>query len=169
MEPTTFNIGAYVLIPILAAVLGGWVGAFFGNIYQKAKEDGKMREVRAIAIKALNVIRHYKDQSYINAENQFNTDLTIAEKRTIIVLLHKLGIPIIVPANEAFDIHRIHFSDRIIDEKEIDGIALQINQRHCDNLFFIDAESYFGANRQYITVREVGKRYEREGIQIYEG
>ena len=35
MEPTTFNIGAYVLIPILAAVLGGWVGAFFGNKYQK--------------------------------------------------------------------------------------------------------------------------------------
>ena len=162
MEPTTFNIGAYVLIPILATVLGGWVGAFFGNKYQKAKEDEKMREVRAIAIKALNVIRHYKDQSYINAENQFNTDLTVAEKRTIIVLLHKLGIPIIVPTNEAFDIHRIHFADRIIDEREIDGIVLQINQRHCDNLFFIDAESYFGANRQYITVREVGKRYVRE-------
>ena len=92
----------------------------------------------------------------------YNTDLTVAEKRTIIVLLHKLGIPIIVPTNEAFDIHRIHFADRIIDEREIDGIVLQINQRHCDNLFFIDAESYFGANRQYITVREVGKRYVRE-------
>jgi len=162
MEPTTFNIGAYILIPILAAVLGGWVGAFFGNKYQKAKEDEKMAEVRNIAIKALNIIRHYNGQSYVKAENQFNTDLTIAQKRTIIVLLHKLGIPITVPANETFNIHRIHFVERIIDEKEIDGIILQINQRHCDNLFFIDAERYFGANRQYITIRELGKRYVRE-------
>ena len=162
MEPTVFNIGAYILIPILAAVLGGWVGAFFGNKYQKNKEDNKMAEVRDIAIKALNIISHYNGQSYVKAENQFNTDLTIAEKRTIIVLLHKLGIPIVVPANESFDIHRIHFADRNIDEKEIDGIKLQINQKHCDNLFFIDAENYFGANRQYITVREVGKRYVRE-------
>ena len=78
------------------------------------------------------------------------------------MLLHKLGIPITVPANETFNIHRIHFVERIIDEKEIDGIILQINQRHCDNLFFIDAERYFGANRQYITIRELGKRYVRE-------
>lgn len=162
MEPTVFNIGAYILIPILAAVLGGWVGAFFGNKYQKNKEDNKMAEVRDIAIKALNIISHYNGQSYVKAENQFNTDLTIAEKRTIIVLLHKLGIPVVVPANESFDIHRIHFADRNIDEKEIDGIKLQINQKHCDNLFFIDAEKYFGANRQYITVRDVGKRYVRE-------
>lgn len=162
MEPTFFTISAYILIPILTAVLGGWVGAYFGNNYQKAKEDEKMAEVRAIAIKALNIIYHYKGQSYVKAENQFNTDLTIAQKRITIVLLHKLGIPIVVPANETFDIHRIHFSERTIDEREIDGIILQINQRHCDNLFFIDAESYFGANRQYTTIREVGKRYIRE-------
>lgn len=159
MEPTTFNIGAYILIPIFAAVLGGWVGAYFGNKYQKAKENEKMAEVRDIAIKALYIIRHYNGQTYVKAENQFNTDLTIAQKRTIIVLLHKLGIPVIVPANESFDIHRIHFAERTIDEKEIDGIMLQVNQRHCDNLFFIDAENYFGMNRQYTAVREVGKRY----------
>ena len=161
MDPTVFNIGAYILIPILAAVLGGWVGAFFGYIYQKNKEDNKMAEVRDIAIKALNIISHYNGQSFVKAENQFNTDLSIAEKRTIIVLLHKLGIPVVVPANESFDIHRIHFADRNIDEKEIDGIMLQVNQRHCDNLFFIDAENYFGMNRQYIAIRDVGKKYIR--------
>ena len=78
MEPTFFTIGAYILIPILTAVLGGWVGAYYGNKYQKAKEDEKMAEVRNIAIKALNIIRHYNGQSYVKAENQFNTDLTIA-------------------------------------------------------------------------------------------
>lgn len=162
MESITFNIGAYILIPILAAVLGGWIGAFFGNKYQKSNEEEKMAKVRDIAINALDIIKHYNGQSYTKAENQFNTDLTIAQKRTIIVLLHKLGIPIIVPANETFDIHRIHFAERIIDEKEIDGIILQVNQKHCDNLFFLDAENYFGTNRQYVAIREVGKRYVRE-------
>jgi len=161
MELTTFNIGAYILIPILAAVLGGWVGAYFGNKYQRAQENKKMEAVRDIAIKALNIIKHYDNQSYTKAANQFNTDLTIAQKRTIIVLLHKLGIPVIVPANETFDIHRIHFSDRIVDEKEIEGIILQISQKHCDNLFFIDAEAYFNSNRQYAAVRAVGKKYVR--------
>lgn len=162
MEPTTFNIGVYILIPILTAVLGGWIGAYFSYKFQKAKEEDKIAKVRAIAIKALNVIKNYNSQPYINAENQFNTDLTIAEKRTILVLLHKLGIPVIVPANESFDIHKIHFTERVIDEKEIDGIILQINQKHCDNLFFIDVESYFNSNRQCFTIREVGKRYVRE-------
>lgn len=159
MESTTINIWVYTLTPILAAVLGGWVGAYFGKKYQEKQEDKKMTAVRSIATKALDIIKHYKNQSFNNAENQFNTDLTIAQKRTIIVLLHKLGIPIIIPANEVFDIHRIHFSDRIIDESEIDGIILQINQKHCDNLFFLDAEDYFNSNRQYVTIREVGKKY----------
>lgn len=162
MELTTFNIWAFILIPVLAAAIGGWVGAFFGKKYQESKENSKMNELRGVAIKALNIIKKYDNQSYKTAENQFNTDLSIVQKRTIIVLLHKLGVPVIVPANETFDIHRIHFADRIIDEKEIEGIILQINQHHCDDLFFIDAENYFNTNRQYATVREVGKKYVEE-------
>lgn len=162
MELTTFNVLAFILIPILAAFFGGWVGAFFGKKYQERKENNKMKDLRDIAIKALNIIKKYNNQSYKAVENQFNTDLSIAQKRTIIVLLHKLGIPVIVPANEKFDIHRIHFADSIIDDKEIEGIILQINQQHCDNLFFIDAENYFNTNRQYATVREVGKKYVKE-------
>lgn len=161
MESSAFIIGVYILIPILSAVLGGWVGAYFGNKYRKSQEDKKMQKVRDIAIKALNIIKKYDKQPYTNVENQFNTDLSIAQKRTIVVLLHKLGIPIIVPANESFNIHQIHFSYRIVDENEIDGIILQVTQKHCDNLFFIDAENYFNANRQYTALREVGKKYVR--------
>ena len=159
MEPTTFNIGAYILIPILSAVLGGWVGAYFGNKYQRSQEDKKIEKVRNIAINALNIIKKYDKQPYANVENQFNTDLTIVQKRTIIVLLHKLGIPIIVPANERFDIHKIHFANRTVDAKEIEGIILQVSQKHCDNLFFLDADNYFNSNRQYAAIREVGKKY----------
>ena len=161
MEPTTFNIGAYILIPILAAVLGGWVGAFFGNKYQKAKEDEKMADVRAIAIKALDIIKKYSKQSYCIAENEFNTSLTITDKRSVIVLLHKLGIPIFVPTNDTFDIHKIHFADRTIDKDEIEGIEFQISQKHCDHLFYIDADNYFNSNRQLTAIRDVGKKYIR--------
>ena len=55
MEPTAFTIGAYILIPILSAVLG----AYFGNIFQRAREDKKMAKVRNIAIKALKIIKKY--------------------------------------------------------------------------------------------------------------
>lgn len=162
MEPTTFNIFVYILTPILAAVLGGWVGAYFGSKYQKNKEEKKLAEVREIAVKALTIVKKYAKQEYSKAEDEFNTSLTITDKRCVIVLLHKLGIPVFVPANERFDIHRIHFSSRIVDADEIDGIILQIQQKHCDNLFFLDAETYFTSNLQYTAIREVGKKYVKE-------
>lgn len=158
----TFDIFTYIFIPLLAAVLGGWVGAYFGSKYQENKEERKMSELRGIAIKALNIIKKYAKQAYINAEDDFNTSLTITDKRCIIVLLHKLGIPVFVPANERFDIHRIHFANLMVDSDEIDGIILQIQQKHCDHLFFLDAETYFSSNLQFTAIREVGKKYVKE-------
>lgn len=70
-----------------------------------------MQKVRDIAIKALNIIKKYDKQPYTIVDDQFNTDLTIAQKRNTVVLLHKLGIPIIVPANESFNNHQNHFSE----------------------------------------------------------
>lgn len=162
MEPTAFNIGAYVLIPILAAVLGGWVGAFFGNKYQKAKEDGKMAKVRNIAIKALNIIKSYSKRSYREVEGEFNKSLSIAEKRTIVVALHKLGVPFGVPTDETFNIKKIHFIDAVIDLEEIDGIILQIEKGYCDNLFYLDPDSYFAANYTLFAKRNIAKRYVSE-------
>lgn len=77
----------YILIPVLAAVLGGWVGAYFGSKYQKEKEEEKMTEVRDIAIKALDILKKYSKQLFCNAEDDFNTSLTITDKRCVIVLL----------------------------------------------------------------------------------
>lgn len=162
MEPTTFNVFVYIFTPILAAVLGGWGGAYLGSQYQEKKEEKKLTEVRNIAVKALTILRKYAKQEYSKAEDEFNTSLTITDKRCVIVLLHKLGVPVFVPANERFDIHRIHFSSRIVDADEIDGIILQIQQKHCDNLFFLDAETYFTSNLQYTAIREVGKKYVKE-------
>ena len=162
MELTTFNIIAYILIPILTAVIGGWVGAYLGSKYQENKEENKMAEIRDIAVKALTILKKYAKQEYSNAEDDFNTSLTITDKRCVIVLLHKLGVPVYIPANERFDIHRIHFANRIVDSEDLDGIILQIQQKHCDNLFFLDAETYFSSNLQFTAIREVGKRYVKE-------
>lgn len=153
------NVIIQIIIPILTAVLGGWVGAYFGGKYQDSKKNKKMVEVRNIAIKAFGILKKYNKKAFTEAESEFNTSLTTAEKRTIIVLLHKLGIPINIPINETFDIHRIHFSEETIDKDEIDGMILQVNQGHCDNLFFIDVETYFNSNRQLTALRNVGKKY----------
>ena len=162
MSLTTLDIFVYILVPILTAVLGGCVGAYFGSKFQDYKEEKKMSELRGIAIKALMIIKKYAKQSYKNAEDEFNTSLMITDKRCVIVLLHKLGIPVFVPANERFDIHRIQFANLIVESDEIDGIILQIQQKHCDNLFFLDAETYFSSNLQFTAIREAGKKYVKE-------
>lgn len=104
MELTWLNLVAYILIPILTAGIGGWVGAYFGDKYRRDKESKEKEIVRDIAVKALNILKSYAKKSYREAEGEFNRAMSIAEKRTVIVALHKLGIPLGVPSNESFNI-----------------------------------------------------------------
>lgn len=100
MEVNTLSIIIYVLVPILTAVLGGWVGAYFGNKYREDKESHEKEIVRNIAIKALNILKSYTGKTYREAEGEFNKSMSIAEKRTVVVALHKLGIHFGVPSND---------------------------------------------------------------------
>ena len=93
MEVNTLSIMIYVLVPILTAVLGGWVGAYFGNKYREDKESHEKEIVRNIAIMALDILKSYSGKSYREAEGGFNKSISIAEKRSVVVALHKLGIP----------------------------------------------------------------------------
>ena len=162
MELTALNIGAFILVPILTGVLGGWVGAFFGSKYRKNEELEEKEKIRSIAIKALNIIKSYSKKSYREAEGEFNKSLSIAEKRTIIVALHKLGIPFGVPSNETFSIKIIYFTDAIIDESDLNGIIIQISKGYCDNLFYIDPDTYFATNFTLLAMRNAGKKYVAE-------
>lgn len=162
MESTAFNIGVFVLVPILTAMLGGWVGAYFGNKYRKNKESEEKKIVRDIAIKALNIIKSYSKKSYREAESEFNKSLSIAEKRTVIVALHKLGIPFGVLSNETFNIKNIKFIDVLIDENDINDIIHQISKGYCDNLFYLDPDTYFGTNFTLLAMRNAGKKYVAE-------
>lgn len=152
-----------IIIAFLTALVGGLIGTYGGARFLNLREDYKMKKVRAIAIKALDVIKKYSKQSYMNAESDFNTSLSITEKRMVIVALHKLGIPMGVPANEVFDIRKIHFLDKVIDKDEIDGIAFQIEKGYCDNLFYQDPDTYFAVNYTMFAMRmqarNMSKRY----------
>ena len=153
---------ANIIIALLTALIGGLIGTYFGARFLNMREESKMQRVRDIAIKALNLIKKYAKQSYRNAENDFNTSLSITEKRMVIVALHKLGIPIGVPSNEVFNIRKVFFVNTTIEEDEIDGIILQINKGFCDNLFYIDPDTYFAANYTQFAMRNAGKKYVSE-------
>ena len=162
MEVNTLSIIIYVLVPILTAVVGGWVGAYFGNKYREDKESHEKEIVRNIAIKALNILKSYAGKSFREAEGEFNKSMSIAEKRTVVVALHKLGIPFGVPSNETFNIREIHFMDIIVNENDIDGIIHQITKGYCDNLFYIDPDTYFASNFTLFAMRNAGKKYVKD-------
>lgn len=162
MEVNTLSIIIYVLVPILTAVLGGWIGAYFGNKYREDKKSHEKKIVRNIAIKALNILKSYSGKSYRETEGEFNKAMTVAEKRTVVVAMHKLGIPFGVPSNETFNIREIHFMDMIVNENEINGIIHQISKGYCDNLFYIDPDTYFASNFTLFAMRNAGKKYVKE-------
>lgn len=151
-----------IIISVLTAAIGGLIGTYFGARFMRIPEEKNKKNIREIAIKALDIIAKYAKKSYREAENEFNNTLSITEKRTVIVALHKLGIPFGVPYNELFNIKKIYFVDKEIDKEEIDGIIMQINNGYCDNLFYLDPDTYFASNYTLFAMRNAGKRYVSE-------
>ena len=62
--------------------------------------------------------------------------LYIAEKRAVIVALHKVGLPIQTPVNTPFDIKNIQLSNDVIDKDLLDDEIEQIEHGHCDHLLY---------------------------------
>ena len=150
-----------IVLSLLVALIGGLIGTYCGSYFLHLREENKMKKVQNIAIRALGILKKYAKQSYREAENEFNNTLTITEKRTVIVALHKLGVPFELPYNEMFDIKKMHFVDKVIDGEEIEAVILQINKGYCDNLFYLDPDSYFAENTSFAK-RNVAKKYVRE-------
>ena len=162
MQWSFLNVLAFILVPILTAGLGGWIGAYFGNKYRENKETREKEVVRNIAIKALNIIKSYSGKSYREAEGEFNKSMSVAEKRAVMVALHKLGVPVGIPSNEIFNIREVHFVDVVVRENEINDIVLQISNGYCDKLFYMDPDTYFGSNFTLFAMRNAGKKYVSE-------
>lgn len=151
------------IVTLLTALLTAAIGAFIGTLYGSKKlyeyqQSGKLA-TRKTALKAVNILKKYAGQPYTKAQSDFNTSLSTSEKRAVLVALHKLGIPIIVPSTIAFQISDVQFSNAKIVKEELESIEAQLDNGNCDYLFYEDVESYFSSNLRLNTLRELAKRY----------
>ena len=159
----TYNIWSW-LLPLISGAIGALIGTYGGSYFLHWKQEKKIKNVRSMAVKALDIFKEYAQQkkTFVDTANEFNTKLSISEKRAVVVALHKLGIPFETPTKDAFDIKNIRFKDIVIDKDEINTMIVQINMGNCDNHFFTDIESYFTSNLRLNAVRNVGKKYVEE-------
>ncbi|WP_302121117.1 MULTISPECIES: hypothetical protein [Bacteroides] len=151
------------IITLLTALLTAAIGAFIGTLYGSKKlyeyqQSGKIA-TRKTALKAISILKKYAGQPYTMAQSDFNTSLSMSEKRAVLVALHKLGIPIIVPSTIAFKISDIQFSNAKIVKEELESIEAQLDNGNCDYLFYEDVENHFSSNLRLNTLRALAKRY----------
>lgn len=68
---------------ITIALASALIGTFFGTFFLARREENKVKKVRAIAIRALEIIKGYAkyNGTYNKACQELNTKLNIAEKR----------------------------------------------------------------------------------------
>lgn len=151
--------------PIVYSLISGAIGAIigtFGGAYLIIYEQDKVKKTtRKTAIKAIDIFRKYskKEGTFNLAEQEFNITISLAEKRTILVALHKLGIPIIIKPDDVFSIEKVSFDCVKIDKDELTAISNQIEKGLCDHLFFTDPESYFKEGIRLSTLRSLAKRW----------
>lgn len=142
----------------ISGVLGALIGTFGGSFFLFKLNELKNIKLRRVAINALKIFQKYYGKTFTEAENEFNT-LTVSEKRICLVALHKLGLPIGLPPHECFDIKRVRLLSRLIEKDAINGMIKQIDTGNCDNLFYLDVESYFSSNIIILTMRSSAQRY----------
>lgn len=153
-----------VLFPLLSGAVGALIGTFGGAYLSFKKQDKAKKTTRKMAIKAIDIFQKYskKQGTFDLAEQEFNNTISVAEKRTILVALHKLGIPVIVRPDSDFSIERVGFEKLKIDKDELTAISNQIDNGLCDHLFFIDPDSYFKEGIRLSTLRSLAKKWTTE-------
>lgn len=151
-------------MPLISGAVGALIGTYGGSYFLHWKQEKKIKNVRSMAVKALDIFKEYAQQkkNYTDSANEFNTKLNVSEKRAVVVALHKLGIPFEAPTRDTFDIKNIRLKDIAIDKDEIVAMIAQVDKGNCDTLFFTDIESYFTTNLRLNAVRNVGKKYVEE-------
>ena len=148
-------------VDITTALASALIGTYFGTFFLAKREENKVKKVRAIAIRALEIIKGYAkyNGTYNKACQELNTKLNIAEKRAVIVALHKVGLPIQTPVNTPFDIKNIQLNNDVIDKDFLDDAKNQIDHGYCDHLFYEDPDKYFSENLRIETLRSLARRF----------
>lgn len=158
MDLATFD-WITVLTGAISAIIGGFIGTYWGSVFINRENNKKNKDARKIAIKALDIFAKYKDKKYEDASNEFNVSLSRAEKRIILVAIYKVGIPI---ANKKFvksNNYSIIFRNEIIKENDISAMKNQINSGKYDHLFFDDPDEYFSRNALRDYKRSIAIKY----------
>lgn len=159
METTsTITISSW-LIPLLSGIAGALIGTFCGAYFLNRYQESDKEKIRKIAIRAAEIFKSYKGKSFVDAQSEFNNKFTLAEKRAVIVALHKLGIPIETPYSKTFNVNEVEFYDQVISEESMDDIIMQVNNGLCDHLFFMDVEEHFSSNLRLMTLRKLAQKY----------
>lgn len=146
---------------IIIALASALIGTYFGTYFLAKRQEKKVKKVRAIAIRALDIIKGYAKHNgtYDKACQELNTKLNFAEKRAVIVALHKIGLPIQTPVNAPFDIKNIQLSNNVIDKDLLDDAKTQIEHGHCDHLLYEDPDKYFAENMRIETLRNLARKF----------
>ena len=141
-----------ILINVFSALLAAFLGGYFGAWFQHSFQNRKVNKVRKIAIKALDVFCRYakQGQTFDKAASEFNNSLDVVEKRAVLVALCKLGIPVVKPINDLFQIEDVKFEHKLIDKDTISLMKGQVNKGNCDDLFFSDVDAYFSSNNKVV-------------------
>lgn len=141
MEPVgtiqeTYDIWSW-LLPLISGTIGALIGTYGGSYFLQWKQEKKIKNVRSMAVKALNIFKEYAQhkKSYADATNEFNTKLNVSEKRAVVVALHKLGVPFEMPTKDTLNIKNIRLKEVPIDRDEIAAMIVQIDKGNCDNQF----------------------------------
>ena len=148
-----------LLTGAISAIIGGFIGTYFGAFFINKDIKKKNEDARKIAINALNIFKKYKNKKYEDASNDFNVSLSRAEKRIILVALHKIGIPI---ANERLiksNDYTVSFRSELIQENDIEAMKGQIRSGKYDHLFFDDPDEYFSRNALRDYKRSIAIKY----------
>lgn len=135
-----------IIISCATALIGGIVGTYGSSYFITRKQEERQENIRKIALRALDIFKNYDGKTYHDAESEFNTKLSITEKRIILVALYKIGIPIFAENIGKFSLENVSFMSKEVTEKEIINMKAQIDSGNCDNLFFEDPEDYFNKN-----------------------
>ena len=67
-----------------------------------------------------------------------------------------------IPSLNIFNIRSINLKNATIDKIEIDAMIQQIEKGHCDNLFFLDVDTYITTNQKILTLRPIAKKFANE-------
>lgn len=147
-----------IVLSLCAALIGTAVGSGV-VIYAQGIRNKKLRK---IAISALDLLEGYAGTTtnkYTDAQNEFNKKFNMAQKRAILVALHKIGLPIEIPISGLSSIEHVTFLKKDISIQEIKDMRAQVKNGNCDHLFFSDVDLYFSEGLRRRAMRDIAKMF----------